>query len=383
MPGKMATTPMNPDFIETSKLRKIPPSKLDLRTDEDIIASLYSPPQITSEKNIWAFWDTGFNQLRPYVRRNILGWVRRLGPLWTVRLLDHVPGSANNVENYVPSSWLHSAFTTGTMTGEWVGPHKADLIRLPLLYLYGGIWMDAGTMLLRHVDDICWNVIEDPHSTYKLAGFGMGGNGGILNGFIATKRDNPFIKRWHDIYTELWKDRTSAIGIHNHPLVREIRVDAPKAILDAFGNDRGRFNDYVAHFLAFEKAKSTTYDDINGPDYWKRHAYVLPIRETIFHQIATEFDGHRQLDLLKLPREALSPKERNQDAEVLFNELLSGCSTMKISHGIKNDKVVFLADLWDLPENEDIDIVRGSYAAYLRWGSENLEQTRIIRPLAV
>ena len=107
------------------------------------------------------------------------------------------------------------------------------------------------------------------------------------------------------------------------------------------------------------------------------------MQETFLAQILCEFDGQRQYDLLSLPRETVAPDARDPAAENLVRSLLSNASTMKLSHGLKNNKLIHLAKLWDLPENADADIVPGTYSAYLRWGSVHLEQTRTLEPLPV
>lgn len=56
---------------------------------------------------------------------------------------------------------------------------------------------------------------------------------------------------------------------------------------------------------------------------------------------------------------------------------------MKLFHGLKNNKLVHLSKLWHLPENAYADIEPGTFAAYLRWGSIHLEQTRSLQPLLV
>ena len=88
--------------------------------------------------------------------------------------------------------------------------------------------MDAGTFLFRHIDDICWKKIEDADSPYELAGFVLQMWPGVecmLNGFIATKRKNPFIKRWHDIFLEIWKGTIEEgdVFITNDPYEVQVR----------------------------------------------------------------------------------------------------------------------------------------------------------------
>ena len=163
-------------------LAVIPESQLDLRSDEEIIMQLKSYQAPTaSEKNVWAFWDTGFDRMAPWTQRNVINWVRRLGPSWTVRVLDHVEGSPVHISKFVDASFLPEAFNNHTMTGPHVGPHSGDMVRLPLLYLYGGVWMDAGMMLFRHLDDVCWKTIEDPTSPYEMAGLIIEINPGAPN----------------------------------------------------------------------------------------------------------------------------------------------------------------------------------------------------------
>lgn len=380
---------MSPAFVETSELELIPSSQLDSRSDDEIILTLLQHQPITSEKNLWTFWDTGFWEMRPYVRRNIIGWVRRLGPGWTVRVLDHVDGSPLNVSTFLDATEFHDAFNNRNMTGPYIGAHSGDVVRLPLLYHYGGVWMDAGTMLFRHIDNICWNVLEDPDTPYKIAGFAPGtepGNDVIMNGFIAVRKGEGFIKRWHDVYLEIWKGRTDCIGLQNHPLLRQVKkVEVPKALQITFGIDNSLMNDYVAHALAFKRIRMLydPTDGFNGPQFWEQHAFVLPVQETFLGQLLCEFDGQRQYNLLALPREGIEPVDRDPAAENLVQELLSHASTMKLSHGLKNNKLVHLSKLWDLEENADADIAPGSFAAYLRWGSIHVQQTRKLEPLPI
>lgn len=129
-------------------------------------------------------------------------------------------------------------------------------------------------------------------------------------------------------------------------------------------------------------AKAPT-DGFDGPQYWEKHVFVLPVQETFLAQILYEFNSHRQFNLHSLPRESLGLHDRDPDVESLVHELLSHASTMKLSHGLKNNKLGHLSKLWYLPENADADIEPGTFAAYLRWGSIHLEQTPSLQPLLV
>lgn len=73
-----------------------------------------------------------------------------------------VEGSPNHYANYVPNAteFFPESFLKSAMTGTHSAPHAADLIRLPLLNMYGGVWIDVGFMLFRGLDDLCWNKLE-------------------------------------------------------------------------------------------------------------------------------------------------------------------------------------------------------------------------------
>lgn len=110
----------------------------DLRAQEEIVAQLLTYRPVTREKNVWAFWDKGWAAMHPWVQRNVVDWVRRLGQEWDVRVLDTVSGSPHNVARFVDEDMLPATFTR--MDGPHAGQHSSDIVRVPLLYLHGGVW---------------------------------------------------------------------------------------------------------------------------------------------------------------------------------------------------------------------------------------------------
>lgn len=141
----------------------------DKRTDTRILDSLKAFNPVTSEKNVWAFWNSGITSMPAWCQRNVTDWVRLLDPSWTVRVLDSVKGSPNNALHYLPSDSLPDTYVRGTMDGEYRGPHAADMLRGACLYYHGGVFMDVGNLLIRHLDRICWNQLEDPDSPFQVA----------------------------------------------------------------------------------------------------------------------------------------------------------------------------------------------------------------------
>ncbi|OKL57358.1 hypothetical protein UA08_07451 [Talaromyces atroroseus] len=347
----------------------------DTRTDEQIARLLQThQPVSASEKNVWAFWDSGWTGMRPWCQRNIINWVRRLGPEWTVRVLDNVEGSVNNMLRFVPSSHFPAAYNDGTLAGP--PQHLSDLLRLPLLFLYGGVWMDAGMLLLRHLDDICWREIASPASAYEMAGVLMplrAAPGPMLNGFIACRRGNAMVQHWHAVYCALWQGKTSADGFHQHPLLAHLapyevqiaQLECPPLLIP-----NAMLGDYLAHFLALERLHHL-YDPASGFDgaeYFAEKILKLKATDHLYYaQRITGWDGRKQYDMLATAVDDVHAP-LHADASQFVDDVLRNSALIKLSHGppcgLEN-----LASIWDEEARAEDDIAPGTFADYLRYAS--------------
>lgn len=221
----MSSNPVPPDVLSL-RVRSLPHS--DRRTDKDIIQSILNPPPVTSEENVWAFWDSGYEAMPPWQKRNVLGWARMLGSSWTIRVLDLGHESPANIFNFLDEKYLPEYFHDGRTTGRYAGANMSDTVRMPCIYQHGGVWMDVGIILLMHLDQVCWSSLRDPKSKFEVAvasGDPTLKSGTAENFFIAGRRGNGFIKRWMLILLEAWRGRTNNKGIHTHPLFHHLVRD--------------------------------------------------------------------------------------------------------------------------------------------------------------
>ena len=306
-------------------LKLIPKSRLDTRSDKEIIAGLQIYCAVSDEKNVWGFWHSGIANAPLWTQRTVANWIRRM-PSWTVRVLDNVAGSTVNVHNFVNPAFLPAAFHNNTMTGPHIGQHSADLIRLPLLYQHGGVWMDVGTILFRDLEEVCWRALSDPQIPYEMAGLSLhppGANKTLANCFIAARKGNPFIKRWFEIYLEAWKDVKEQKGMHAHPLFKrqalpptlkffQLNEDEQRSKLQDQGIgttgpeadsqdllDRKAMADYIAQFLCFDRLSRLhdPLDDFNGSDYLNSHALVYDcMQECLLAQHLTHWNTEKQFE---------------------------------------------------------------------------------------
>jgi FkbM family methyltransferase len=71
--------------------------------------------------------------------------------------------------------------------------YKADVVRLELLYEHGGVYLDLDMLITRPFD----KVFSSGHSFYiSEERANGGGNGALINAFLAAKPKNEFIKLW-------------------------------------------------------------------------------------------------------------------------------------------------------------------------------------------
>lgn len=136
---------------------------------------------------------------------------------------------------------------------------------------------------------------------------------------------------------------------------------------------------HIAQIFCLERLKHAKDSNIgwDGPDYFEDRLLLFDcVQEVYWAQRLTMWDGRKQFDLLATSRKAEARDERYDEAEGFVESILANSATMKVSHGLVTAGREYLVEIWDKPENRGADIEPGSFAAYLRWVSEHLEQTR-------
>ncbi|KAK8060619.1 hypothetical protein PG996_010549 [Apiospora saccharicola] len=380
--------------IVTPGIVQRPAHEQDGRTDAELVHYLKNPPPVTHERNVWAFWDGGFDAMKPWTQRNVLGWIRRQGPSWDVRVLDMVTTESGSISpthahRFIDPTYLPDCFNAGTMAGPTKGQHASDMVRLPLLYLHGGVWLDVGAILFRSFDDMFWRQLEDPACPFEMAVTLLQMRkyaGQCLTGFVGARRGNPFVERWMRVWREMWKGRTHCAGLHEHPLVppegKAVRV------LDMGGEpgalDAGVMTDYLALNMAYERVRLLVDPrdggggGWDGPTYYRERVHLLDGIDEMWksHEMRRMDELFPLLSLPFRPETAETDPEQKSAADWV-GYILANSSMAKFSQGYwQPGAPVPLAMLWGMLENEGADMKEGTWAAYLRWASLTCEQTR-------
>ncbi|KAF1973090.1 hypothetical protein BU23DRAFT_143066 [Bimuria novae-zelandiae CBS 107.79] len=370
--------PIPPEFA--SQLRHVP-SK-DPRTDAEIIAALSQHAPITSEKNIWTYWHTGIDAMPTWNKRTICDWVRIHGPDWTVRILNTVPGHPNHALNWIESDQLPKSFVEGTMTGPYTGPHSADFLRGAALYRYGGVWLDVGCILFRSLDMICWDQLADETSPFTISA-PIQWETTIANAFVAARKADIFIKKWHELFVYLWKGRGDWRGVVEskliEPIIRSFEISRPAAagINWQWTVDPMQLLGYVGQVLAWHRVAWLKEPDggFDGVEYYTKHALCFDALNEIWAAEKTlGFDGAEVFKVFTTRRDTDPESEDYKKAYKTAWRLLTRSSMQKITHGKGLTEDLHVGYLLD--RNEGSDCAPGTFGELLRYGSVHFEQVR-------
>ncbi|USW59771.1 Putative afumC-like glycosyltransferase, nucleotide-diphospho-sugar transferase [Septoria linicola] len=347
----------------------------DTRSDQEILQSLTRHTPITSEKNIWTFWHAGIAAMPAWCQRNVINWVR-LCPTWTIRVLDNTTLSPNHAMDWVPRDMLPECFTKKTMEGPWTGPHSADFLRCPCLYLYGGAWLDVGCILVRSIDDICWTQLQDPLSPFTVAApwaFDLC----IANYFVAARKGDV-----HSIFMALWAGRTTCTDIGSHPLLTEvlpqIKFGQSRFQLD-FMVSRKTLVGYVGQIVAWARLCMIEEPDggFNGRSYYREHVMLFDaMTETSPERLLPNFDAGDFLRVLGTKLDADPQSASYQTAYKLVWSILTRSSMQKVAHAKQMTRTPQLGIYLDQKENENLDVDSSNFFELLRYGSVHYEQLR-------
>jgi hypothetical protein len=362
------------------QLRFVEP--IENRSDDEILSSLTKHVPVTSEKNIWAYWHAGLHAMPPWCQRNIVGWVK-INPGWTIRVLDTVPDSPNHALKFVPPEMLPETFVKGTMDGPYKGPHSADFLRGALLYLHGGAFMDVGIILFRPMDRICWAQLEDPKSPFQVSVPNMYGTV-MANHFVASRKGDPFIKRWHDLFIYLWKGHTNYSGMIQSPLLSFALG------LDFSESQKRGYNwefivepltvfEYITQVTAFLRLTmlEDAGDGFSCADYSVNNIlWFDALEEDWGAETIVGYRGEDATNALATKLDADPASEEYKTAYKLVWRLLTKSSMQKITHGKNLTKTPAWGLIWDEKGNEGKDIEPGTFAELLRYGAVRFEQTR-------
>lgn len=116
------------------------------------------PPTITP-RYVWTYWENKEDRTEPFAHIKLcFTTMKKYYGKYNFIIL-----TPDTIKNYLPND--------RTDLNDLMIAQKVDYYRVALLYLYGGIWIDADTIALQHLD----SVFEKLDNGYDFVGFGCTG----------------------------------------------------------------------------------------------------------------------------------------------------------------------------------------------------------------
>ncbi|MEI2266585.1 glycosyltransferase family 32 protein [Erwinia sp. CGal63] len=165
-------------LIKRKKLAEYNPA---LEQDMDIV--IHDRPLNEIPKQVWMFWA---GAKLPKEIQSFVNKISRENPAWTVTVVND-----SNLSQYLPGLTFKRQ--------DMLVAHRSDVIRLELLYKYGGVWMDASIILNRTLDDF---LAVNASNRYDMVAFYRDVSTVdrrypvIETWFMAAPKNNRFIENW-------------------------------------------------------------------------------------------------------------------------------------------------------------------------------------------
>ncbi|UPK99852.1 hypothetical protein LCI18_010787 [Fusarium solani-melongenae] len=370
----------------------IPDDQLDLRSDAEVDDTIKSLRPVTSPKNIWFFWNSGYDTLHPYAKRNVRAWHRRFSKKgWEIRVVDLDPKSSGYIGSWIDledSNVVPEAFKNGTLDGEFAKQHYSDLVRFPLLLRYGGVYTDVGFMQIGDIDRLWNETVANADSPYEVLSYNAGGprSYSLMNYFIASLPGNAFWEACQNLLLKLWEGKTNTEGLYKHPLIKELPLLGETFTSAGHEEISQRLTDYIIQGQVITMVMSTVNEERgwDGPEYTSTKIFApeYMVGSQLINEY-TNWNGPKAFELmsLKLP-EAGQPESDDQKlAREIVENCLSRSFGFKLAHGLIVQVLgETLGSLWR--KNVGSDDVEGTYARWLRYGIERWNQYDLPTPEA-
>lgn len=222
---------------------------------------------IIQKPYLWSYWENVKGSRPEYIDLCFQSFMQNCSGTFDIKILDE-----KSVYDYLPN--LRKDINKLKLA------HKTDYIRVALLYYYGGLWVDADTIIMNDLQDI----INQLNNGWDYIGFGCSSETCHLssgypqpsNGVMASKKNGLLMKK-------------CLIALDNK--------------LDKEINDHTKFN----------------YFDLGKIIIWKEIDDLLKTGYNYYHY-SSAVDGSRDKDGLWIPKEMIIKKHINllDESKLMF-----------------------------------------------------------------
>lgn len=161
---------------------------------EQLSAKQYTTKQYRDTKHIWVFWYQGHDKM-PDIVKICYKQLKTAARDYSVHLLDK-----SNISTYVDiPPYIYKKLNEGKMSLT----HFSDILRIYLLYKYGGLWCDATIFCHNNIDPIVLSKQISCISIDYNESYVSRGRWSCF--FLASQPKSPLIKYLKDFFDLYWQ----------------------------------------------------------------------------------------------------------------------------------------------------------------------------------
>jgi hypothetical protein len=136
-------------------------------------------------KIIWCYWDNKENNKNDSrINLFLKNWIKYTKKSYKITLINR-----NTINLYIKENIPYNFH-------KLLSAHQADWIRLNILKIHGGIWMDMSTILTKNLDEVLNKQLKNTNGILFYIDKFSNNYNVIENWFIACSKNNFFINAW-------------------------------------------------------------------------------------------------------------------------------------------------------------------------------------------
>lgn len=174
------------------------------------------------DKTVWILWLQGIDKAPEIVRKCILSIEKNLRSDFEIVLLDE-----NNIFNYVCiPNYIYRKYLSGDISKT----HMSDIIRIELLFMYGGCWVDATVFCSGKIPDY---ILDEKIFFFSWSLLGKS----VLKGsswWITAKKGNRIIELTRNYLQAYWESETTLINYYLLHIIMAKVIDEDSACMAEF-----------------------------------------------------------------------------------------------------------------------------------------------------
>ncbi|MYI88394.1 MAG: hypothetical protein F4074_07485 [Synechococcus sp. SB0672_bin_10] len=151
---------------------------------------LPSPDPTKLPRIIWCYWSQGYENAPEIVKYCLASW-KRHNPNWDVRFL-----TSETVSDYIDTIEMDAVFQKSTHF-DFPRAIYSDFLRLRLLQIYGGVWVDATLLCTCPLDMWLHTLMTSGVFMFQRP---IDNSCPVANFFIAAQKNNSLVTRWSKIF---------------------------------------------------------------------------------------------------------------------------------------------------------------------------------------